>query len=306
MRYTEQDSSFKFETFYDYVRGAVVLTLIGPLRLVKEISTKVIYLSRTAIKRILLVACILEACIFILQGLVNTAVFQNEFGLLIGKVPIIIHLLALVILGLIYFGYSTYDFIIYKQLDKFLPIVAGVNITTDIPAEDNSDDTQSENNDLHFDNFQDLDKVIQEQTEKLNDVQEDISDLTNVSLTELDTDFFDTMDDVAVEPPKYNVPDEVIDLVNPDLYDSDDVFKFQNEVEEAFATTSEDDIKYSGDLTPTESAEIKKNMDNSREPSKYISEDNITLFFSKIGVDNFGTIDDLSNWCTPKEFPLVS
>lgn len=302
MRYTEQDSSFKFETFYDYVRGAVILTLIGPLRLVKEISTKVIYLNKTAIKRVLMTACLLEFCIFILQCVINAAIFHNELGLLIGKVPIIVHLMALIVLALLYFGYTTYDFIIYKQLDKFLPIVAGVNITQSEVKEEE----EEQSSELQFDNFQDLDKVLQEQTDKLNDVQEDMSDLTDVSLTELDTDFFDSMEDVSVEPPKYDIPAEVVDLVNPELYESEDIFKFQNEVEETFANMTEEEVKYTGDLTENEKEEIKKNMDNSREPSKYISEDNLTLFFSKIGVDNFGTIDDLSNWCTPKTFPLVS
>ena len=51
MRYTEQDNSFKFESFYDYVRGAIVFTLIAPLRLIKEISTKVVYLSKDKLRK---------------------------------------------------------------------------------------------------------------------------------------------------------------------------------------------------------------------------------------------------------------
>lgn len=308
MRYTEQDNSFKFESFYDYVRGVIVFTIIAPLRLIKEISTKVIYLSKDKLRKILSTACIIECCIMLLQIVINITFLQNEFNLLTGKVPIVVHLASSLVLLTLAIWYNTYDFIIYKQLEKFLPIVTGItvdNVVNDEFVSSNEDVADSEEKvqeDLHFENFEDLDKILTEQVEqKLNDVTKTVPE-TNPDdlLAGLDDDFLNNLESVIVETPSYDVPAEQTVFVNSDIYENEDIFQFQNELDREVLNTVESDIVYSGNLNSEEKQTIKDNMENSRDPSKYISEDNLKIFFNKIGVDNFGTIDDLSNWVTPK------
>lgn len=314
MRYTEQDNSFKFESFYDYVRGAIIFTLVAPLRLIKEVSTKAIYLSKDKLKKILLTACIIEFCIMLLQIVINVTFLQNEFSLLTGKVPIVVHLVSILILLVLTVWYNTCDFIIYKQLEKFLPIVTGItidNVANDEVMSGNEDVADSEEKvqeGLHFENFEDLDKILTEQVEqKLNDVTKTAPE-TNPDdlLSGLDDDFLNSLESVTIEAPSYDVPGEQTAFVNSDIYENEDIFQFQNELDREVINTVESDIVYSGNLNSEEKQTIKDNMENARDPSKYISEDNLKIFFNKLGVDNFGTIDDLSNWVTPKEFSLVS
>lgn len=314
MRYTEQDNSFKFESFYDYVRGAIVFTLIAPLRLIKEISTKVVYLSKDKLRKILFASCVIEFFIMLLQIIVNVTFLQNEFSVLTGKVPIIVHLVSILILLMLAAWYNVHDFIIYKQLEKFLPIVTGINVDKDNSdvsvSEDKGGISDAEKNqeNLQFESFEDLDKILTEQMEqKLNDVTENISDSNPGDLlAELDDDFLSSLESVTIETPSPSIPDEQAVFVNSDIYENEDIFQFQNELDIKVSSTSEDDVVYSGNLSSEEKQSIKDNMENSRDPSKYISEDNLKIFFNKIGVDNFGTIEDLSNWVTPKEFSLVS
>lgn len=300
MRYTEQDNEIKFESFYDYVRNIIVLLIIGPLRLIKEVSTKVVFISREAIRKVLLSAVAIQIVLLALQIIINI-LLGIEFTILSGRVPIIVHVVSAVLLLTLNFAYSAYDFLIYQQLEKFLPAVTGVSLSDkDTQSDEVKEAVKEEPNDLQFDNFEDLDKIIR-QTGGSNSNEPD--------LTELDTSFLESIESVSVEPVKVELKDilpEYKDLVNEELYENEDVFAFQNELEIALEDTETLDKQYNGPLNNSEIEQIKDNMDKSREPSKYISEDNLKLFLNKIGMDNFGTIDDLSNWCTPKEFSLVT
>ena len=302
MRYTEQDNQIKFESFYDYVRNIIVLIIIGPLRLIKEISTKVVFVSRGAIKKILLSAIVIQCALLALQILLNV-LLGIEFTILSGRVPIVVHAVSAIILVTLNFAYNTYDFLIYQQLDKFLPAVTGVSLK-DVMHEQGAEkeDLSSEEGEsnIQFDNFEDLDKIIKQTVDKAD---------TEPNLTDLDTSFLDSIESVSIEPVKIELEDilpEYKDLINEELYENEDVFAFQNELELSLQDKDALDKQYNGPLETDTIEQIKDNMDKSREPSKYISEDNLKLFFSKIGMDNFGTIDDLSNWCTPKEFSLVT
>lgn len=312
MRYTEQPSDVSLDSFYDWIRAAVILTLIGPLRLVKEISTKIIYLEQKIVKRILFTACILECFILILQIVITTVVFGQQFDMLVGKVPLLVHLIVFVMLCAGTYVYCVYDFIIYQQLSRFLPVVTGVNIAnadTDNATEEVKDEDPLNN----INSFEDLDDIINQATAQA--TEEDIQDTVETQEIDLSNLFGDLGEDFlkTAEPVEMPTADVIHEesttadpLINEDIYENEDVFRFQNSLDLKFDGVDESQLEYSGNLKQEEKDNIVQNMQNSREPSKYISEDNFALFLNKIGVDNFGTIDDLSSWCTPKDFALAT
>ena len=315
MRYTEQDNSFKFEGFYDYVRGTVVLVMIAPLRLIKELSTKIVFLPRETVKRLLLYANIMSVAFLVLQTVINLAFLSNEFSLVMGKVPVVVQLVAQIILILLYFWYTTYDFIVYQQLDKFLPIVTGVNIS-DITSETNSssedtsisDNMSNASDNLQFDNFEDLNDIIGEQIKTTqSDTTMDLADVDNL-LSDIDADFLSNISVQGEQSLDHfnSIPEDQRNLINEDIINNEDIFQFQNELDIAVDNLEEVNIDYKGNMVQEELDTVNEKISKSRDPSKYISEDNLQLFFSKIGVDNFGIIDDLSNWSVPKDFQLVT
>lgn len=313
MRYTEQSDDFKLDSFYDWIRTIVILVIIGPLRLVKEISTKVIYLDRKVLKRVLFTACLLEGFITVLQVIINNILLGRPFSLLLGKVPILVQLIVLIILCSGAYLYCIYDFIIYQQLNKFFPLVTGVDVT-ETASEENKDEQDSPLEDIK--SFDDLNDIINQavKQDESEDAEDDIvSDNTEVDTSEIDLsgifndlndNFFDSVETASVADE--TATDCFDPLINPDIYENEDVFKFQNKIDLTFRDLDESQIEYKGDLDTEEKASVEDNMISSRDPSKYISEDNLGLFLSRIGVDNFGTIDDLSSWCTPKDFALAT
>ena len=58
-RYTEREYSEDIASFQDWVQHGAALLLAAPLRLVNEISTKVVYLDRKLIGKILNLAAII-------------------------------------------------------------------------------------------------------------------------------------------------------------------------------------------------------------------------------------------------------
>lgn len=113
MRYTEKES---FQE--DGVLQKVLCAVTAPLRLCRELSTKFIFLKRSLIEKVLLVA-IFFAAIGVLIDLILAKLMGNVHWFE-GKFPFICRVVGLGVIVLLYLFYELHEFTIYKQINKLV------------------------------------------------------------------------------------------------------------------------------------------------------------------------------------------
>lgn len=378
MRYTEQPNDFNFETLYDYVRSGLILFVFAPLRLCKEISTKVVFLSKDLIQRILICSMLILAILFFAHVGISVGIFHKEFSLLQGKVPPVLYLGGIVCLAIGYGAFVTHDLVVYQRLEDLIPNATGVKLGEDDTKPDVAKDSGTEGNKEDFNvnltedslneilrgmnisddeksatDVKDAETVLPEvdlgiEPEEINDGEKsnsapdngletdiDLSQLSPDSLDDMlkgatiDPDAVMSVDLQSVLSPEDGEAEAVNDaateegavqqtpsekgeesafsksvLSNPDLIGDKKLLAHQDRLQSLVAAT-EKDLGCQPPLTEEEKQALEESMDNSRDPSKYLDESNLTRFFSEIGMDTFGSLDDLMSWCTPSEFKLA-
>ena len=118
MRYTERDLKTKYTSFMDYVESIIELLLLSPLRLINEISKKVVYLQKKRIERLLIVAMGIATLIIVIESLIQLTF--NSFYLIGGTFSIIFQLIALIIICVFYGFIRNYDFSVSEQMESVL------------------------------------------------------------------------------------------------------------------------------------------------------------------------------------------
>lgn len=114
MRYTEKESFGDEKGILQKILCAVT----APVRLCKELSTKFIFLKRSLIERILIIA-ILFSIIGILIELCIAKLVGNIHWL-DGKFPFICKVVGFGVIVILYLFYELHEFTIYKQINKLV------------------------------------------------------------------------------------------------------------------------------------------------------------------------------------------
>lgn len=280
LRYTEKDYKFEYGSMTEWLQNIFGIVCIAPLRLCNEISTKIIYLKKSIIERILFVAVFIEIFVVIITTIVQRIL--GNVSLYAGKVPILLQLIVLAITGFGAFLFKINEFAIYNQLNALLPIVSGISMETSefvdtreehvIKTEagnvlQQNHDTTSTNGDfIDFDSLLDFDNSI-----------------TNVSNAE---DYSSAFVDLS----NFTLDEELQAIVNKDLFDDEEVIEYQTNKSEL-----------------TEIADMNNDtvlaMEQATEESRYIPEQNLGMFLQKIGADNFSSLED---WEVPTDFSLLA
>ena len=159
MRYTEKEYDGDARNLKDWIQNSVGLFVVAPLRLINEISSKIVYLKRSLIIKILNLAVIINLVSLVLNGVIST--WLGNFNIWLGKVPFVLQIASFIILLTINIWYRCYDFMIQRQLSALLPIVTHNSIREESFTEEKSDgvvDTENDKSDnigevSHLDKF---------------------------------------------------------------------------------------------------------------------------------------------------------
>lgn len=277
MRYTEKEYKFEYGSMTEWLQDILGIICIAPLRLCNEISTKVVYLKKSIIERVLFVAVFIQIIVVMITAIIERAL--GTVNLFTGKVPLLLQLIVLVILCVGAFVYKINELAIYSHLNALLPIVGSNEFTQNIASPtfvDVDKDTMHSAGSVTDDIASELDlgSLFDFETHT------EIPDI----LVERSTDFveFVNLDD-------FNLDDETRQLVNEEIFTDENVIEFQtNNKEIEKIVDSKDDSSVA--------------MDKATEESKYIPEQNLGIFLQKIGADSFSSLE---NWEVPNDFSLL-
>ena len=277
MRYTEKEYKFEYGSMTEWLQDILGIICIAPLRLCNEISTKVVYLKKSIIERVLFVAVFIQIIVVMVTAIIERAL--GTVNLFTGKVPLLLQLIVLVILCVGAFVYKINELAIYSHLNALLPIVGSNEFTQNIASP----------------TFVDVDK---DTMHSAGSVTDDIaSELDLGSLFDFET--HTEIPDIPVERSTdfvefvnlddFNLDDETRQLVNEEIFTDENVIEFQtNNKEIEQIVDSKDDSSVA--------------MDKATEESKYIPEQNLGIFLQKIGADSFSSLE---NWEVPNDFSLL-
>lgn len=303
MRYTEREYDYNYGSFKDWIQHIAALFIVAPLRLVSEISTKLIYLNRKLIIKILNLSVIINTiCLGVFCGL---KMYLGTFDLWLGKIPIIIQILGLVILLLIDTWYQLYDFAIYQHVNALLPIINRV-VAEDMQYFNTVSDSELSSNDKvnKHDSFEDFNEQVLNELKDLDSLNLDDLLTSDSSLDDI-TDML-SKQEVEIHKPS-NSSETVISTEEfPESFNS---FDFSNANEDLLAMINEELLNSSelneyrhdteikiNNMDSISTEELEQEMDDSEDPSKYIPEEHLFQFLQDLGADSFGSVDQLGGW----------
>ncbi len=309
MRYTEKEYDFEYGDMKEWLQNIAALFIVAPLRLFNEISTKIVYLNRSLIIKVLNLAVVLN--LLFVGAAIGIKIWLGELNIWLGKVPIVLQLASLAIVIVINLWYRFYDFIIYQQLDKLLPLKkkspAEEESIEEVSIEDNSKELnlfeeQTKNN--TFAEFED--SLLTELTElSIPDVtpMQNTTDIDSIAAKLAEEPLIINSSDSTTEEQVVThntidlseIDDTLLEILNEDLLDDSSAIEYQHIIETEI-----------DNLAVVDDTELEQEMDDSTDPSKYVSEEGLFKFLSTMGLDSFGSLDNFGNWETPESFNLTS
>lgn len=332
MRYTEKEYEKGYNGLKGWLSVLAALIIVAPLRLLNEISTKIVYLNRKLIQRILNLAAII-AGICTIADIVLSYVL-TDVNLWIGKVPLVLQITCTIILVSVSFWFAFYDFVIYKHLSSLLPLDPSKINNEKAPVMETTEEQHVTNEVQSMDNFNSI------KTNSFANLEDDIfTELQNLDLPEMDpvvpsmdiselsdklaaTEYNDigdvkghidasivtgSADITAVQKEEEDVTDgisldnisalddELFELLNEDLLDDETTVNFRHNLSEQVEN-----------LQAISDEDLKKDMDDSTDPSKYITEDSLFKYLKELGADNFGEFDMFGDYSPSDDFDLFS
>lgn len=300
MRYTEREYNFEFTSLSEWLQNILGVIIVAPLRFCNEISSKIVYLKRDIIERILFLAVLLQ---IIIIGV--TAILQSYFSDISadrGKVPILLQLIVLAFTCLGFCFYKFYNISIYAQLNHILPVVGSVPVDD---AQDHMDylnlDTPGKSEFPNLSNdmnpistpltVNDLENInIDINLEDFNDTQigGQSQNIINPFKDNVKSDKSQKIANSEVDLSELGISEELQGLVNLDLVNDEDVIEYQNSIMKIPDKVEQPHID-SMDL-------IEDQMEKASEENRYIPEKNLTGFLKEIGADSFGLFDSIESW----------
>lgn len=321
MRYTEKDYNYEYGDMKDWLQNAATLVIVAPLRLVNEISCKVIYLERALISQILNLAVLIH--VIFTSLFIGIHVILGTFSLYLGKVPVLLQLMSLAGLLLIDVWYHMYDFIIYKHLSALLPIAMDSFTEEDESSKTSTAEVQegtvqdadssmtfekmeesilTELQGLHIPDVEPITPIadIGTITSKLADNSDDLTDVQQME----DVSPSIRVEDIIITPKENNdiidlsqFSEDLRDIINEELLTDETTIDYQNQLGSELEQLSV--------LDDVVEASLETEMEAATDPSKYVSEDALFMFLSDLGAEDMGAFSDITKCKIPDDFTLV-
>ena len=276
MKFIEHCIEFKTDNPSELLKSVIVLTLTAPYRLVTEISSKIIFLGKDKIQKVLLYA-IGIACSILVAMLLGRQVMK-ETSWFTGRFPPVMVATAIVLLIILYFVFSSFNFVIYDQLDLLFSKTLS-----------NSDSSESE------------EEIIEEVTTETSvEESDDISAF--MANTEEAMDGESAVEAVEQSAVVDEKPEEIVD--NPALKQVNKDYNYH--YSDIVSTLRNSSSAYNGFMSSEDVQELSDSLNDVIDPSKYISEELISKFLSEVDSIAANNVEDLDLTIIPSGFRCVS
>ena len=276
MKFIEHCIEFKTDNPSELLKSVIVLTLTAPYRLVTEISSKIIFLGKDKIQKVLLYA-IGIACSILVAMLLGRQVMK-ETSWFTGRFPPVMVATAIVLLIILYFVFSSFNFVIYDQLDLLFSKTLS-----------NSDSSESE------------EEIIEEVTTEAGvEESDDISAF--MANTEEAMDGESAVEAVEQSAVVDEKPEEIVD--NPALKQVNKDYNYH--YSDIVSTLRNSSSAYNGFMSSEDVQELSDSLNDVIDPSKYISEELISKFLSEVDSIAANNVEDLDLTIIPSGFRCVS
>lgn len=311
VKFIEEDFEISKENPFDMLKSLLIMVLVAPARYLLTIFSKVLYLPKAVLEKVLLCATIISASI----SLANVAISLYFKSFRVSSLFFQITVISTIILVLSYFIFAMSSIVLYEQMDSmqdkeensskeqlkhvaksklgelfgasasFAHAVNEENPVSDA-TEEVSDLTESTDEDTHADI-----KPAERSSEELNLTEQIQSTKHSVKSVDLDvTDDFDDSDIFADEDD--NEEDDTSDDADYGFHNivkAESIAHFQDHLKEKVKKAKSERYSIGKQISDGELRELLSEMNNVTDPSKFIPEEVLASF----GV-SAEELDDLS------------
>lgn len=307
-RYTEREYSEDIGRFKDWVQHGAALLLAAPLRLVNEISTKVVYLDRKLIGKILNLAAIIAVISTALTWFLK--IMLGDSNVWLGKVPLALQIIVSGIMLCITVWFHLWDFTIYRKMEALRP-VENLGKQEELPTVEEQQESNPAESEEKTEpvSFKDFDRKFLESLEIPETSTVTPKSQEKMSIKDIADSLIKASDSKNEKPVQSNpkatqgnfetdlddIDEELLSLLNEDLVTDPELTSYRKEIETAV-----------DDMDAIDEGALQQEMDDSTDPSKYVSEDSILRFLTDLGAESVGTADMLDGWKLPDGFDMTA
>lgn len=314
VKFIEEDFEISKENPFDMLKSLLIMVLVAPARYLLTIFSKVLYLPKAILEKVLLCATIISASI----SLANVAVSLYFKSFRVSSLFFQITVISTIVLVLFYFIFAMSSIVLYEQMDSMkdkeessskeqlrhvantaksklgelfgtsTAFVHAVNEenSTDAATEEVSDLTESTAEDVRADI-----KPVERSSEELDLTEQTRSTEHSVKSVDLDvTNDFDDSDIFASEDEnEENDTSDDADYGFHNIVKAESIAHFQDHLKEKVKKAKSERCSIGKQISEGELHELLSEMDNVTDPSKFIPEEVLASF----GV-SAEELDDLS------------
>jgi hypothetical protein len=322
MRYTEKN----YNENRDNPLGMLVLAIMSPIRFLREMGKKLPFLPRKTIERCLLTSLVIGIVFIIVECLVRAKL--NNFSLYTGKMPILLQIIVVFLIGILYAFYELYSFGIYSAADNLLPkttkqkeeVEEDITIDEDVELINNKEEVKEES--INLENTELQKEKPKSFAELINSVPKIDNSNTpfpigidaNLKMPQLKFEptvppnLVKAEKDTEAKPDPDNMPVSISKLLNKDerketvgLSKNEDVYSYQNSLDllvEEKIGSDEEEKSYSNE----ELQRISKIFDDVESNDESCLDSSIAESCLSIEEDDaLASIHTLKNWKLPEK-----
>lgn len=314
VKFIEEDFEISKENPFDMLKSLLIMVLVAPARYLLTIFSKVLYLPKAILEKVLLCATIISASI----SLTNVAVSLYFKSFRVSSLFFQITVISTIVLVLFYFIFAMSSIVLYEQMDNMkdkeespskeqLRHVAntaksklgelfgtGATFAHAVNEENSADAATEEVSDLTESTAEDVRadiKPAERSSEELDLTEQTRSTEHSVKSVDLDvTNDFDDSDIFASEDEnEENDTSDDADYGFHNIVKAESIAHFQDHLKEKVKKAKSERCSIGKQISEGELHELLSEMDNVTDPSKFIPEEVLASF----GV-SAEELDDLS------------
>lgn len=304
MRYTEKEID-NIESFTDYCKRFLQLLFTSQLRLFMEITTKLLFIKKEQLEKLLLTTSIIAFIFSALQIVIG--IFFRSLNLFYGTLPIVFQLGIAIIILILYFIFRKIDIKVYSNIENMVNIQksGSKKETIDTNLNDDSKVADFVTNDYEKETikFEDDDNPSVEECNNQESLKEelfnfDVDDLEVPINSSFSEQIGPVIDSIFSEE-----SEDITQYVNEDLLGDPIVKGYQ---EENYHIV--DEIKHKpSNFTAEELEEINRELEDSVNDESLFDDATIDLVIEKFRMDeNLESSDIFSTFKVPDKFNMLS
>lgn len=114
-QFIEEGIELNHDSPLQFLQSVVCMFVLAPYNLVNTVSSRIIYLKRSCIAKMILCAIAIAGIVTLTNG--GIMIYFGRFSWTLGKFPLVVMAISTAVLILFYFLFTLVDFVTYSQLD---------------------------------------------------------------------------------------------------------------------------------------------------------------------------------------------